>query len=624
MSPNSLHTPGEVQSLILSLTAPPIESDPSFTLKSIEASGQAALALALAYGVDEPNAIVDLDYRGEVRKPLLLSALYTWSFQQEAELKSPESPRLPFSLDPSEDWPPGASELPARERLALLLVRNGADPWLKDDGGMDAMDWAVRAGSRSLVALLLKHPGCPPLDELQKRTLTLSGRRVPWLHYSINKSRPSLFLDLADHGLDPNCLDNQGWPPAAWAGNPEALRAILPSQSKAALTENQGIILKAWAQRAAKGFGPEMEKMVAVLSESTVVDDKTMEDSDLMKLAENFLAARASTYYSESLSFNPHAHSSRTAQSATDRLSQVYERMERRFDWRIEKKKGVSKGRWSLISAGMWALLFGERASKSSREFLGAEVHAILSRKDKSEREAWFKEEIRPGLSNQGMAGLVLFDFGRIQGLQGAARPREMLGEVLRAAIALMDGQSSKKAQDEIATLVRDYLTRAEDARHSLSGALPFLAPLVKKGLLRPSSHQYSSLAGLLVPALEEGSIQERRIAVEGALGLISLPSRMLNDSSGRARLLSNRDGMVKALLKALERSPELAMGINPENYPFANEGPIQTAVGNKNPNENLPSPGEWAAMIRQFQMEGQVPESSQIPCSPSRPKSRF
>lgn len=78
MSHNQIQSPAEVQPLIPQLTVS-LDSDYRLSEAAIEANGQAALALALAYGVEEPNAWVSLDHQGDIKKPLLIATLYVES-----------------------------------------------------------------------------------------------------------------------------------------------------------------------------------------------------------------------------------------------------------------------------------------------------------------------------------------------------------------------------------------------------------------------------------------------------------------------------------------------------------------------------------------------------------------
>lgn len=642
MSHNQIQSPAEVQPLIPQLTVS-LDSDYRLSEAAIEANGQAALALALAYGVEEPNAWVSLDHQGDIKKPLLIATLYVESGRKNYVKHVNDEKKVDVSLDASDGWPQEAEILPARERLAMLLVRSGAEPWVKDDAGLDALDWSVIAGSRSMVALLLRHPDCPPAGELDKRVLSLSGRKVPWLHFLANKGRSAMFKDLIGHGLDPAHLDNQGWPPAAWAANTRVLRDILPTYSRENLEKYKELIMDAWAKRGARGFGTafKYEEMVRVLIEFSPVNKEVLEEAELGKLAERFLAARVSTYYSSELSFNPAATSSRI-KDAEERLSRVYELMETRFEWRLEKRTSISRGRWSLMSAAMWAVFFGERGSSTSRDLLGKRVEEILSRMPSHKRDEWLDDEIRPGLTNRGMAGLVLFGersalshtgedipflYGR---MQGENAPQEMLDSVLRAAVSLVESQASKGAKDEISKCVRKYLQQMEVARHGIHGALPNLPGLVKNGVLQPLTAQHKSLVTDCINAMErEEDPKKRKVAFDAALSLVSLSSTLVfnakhsGETENRIRVLQNRDRLARSILNSLERHPELALRVDSNTYPFAKEEVLRTNLGNKDPNQNMPSPAQWSVMIQEAQMRTQISDSSPT-VAPARPRGRF
>ena len=371
----------------------------------IESRGKTALALLLAHGLPAPDASFQVP-GATTPKSWLSATLAALHARKKSEFtratRAPE-PRLVVSLDPADPWPEDITQLPAHERIALWLLRSGADPWHRDDAGRDALDLAVAAQARTLLAALLAHPGCPPLDELKARTTTISGREVPWLHALAYANGMEMFEDLVEAGFDRTQPDRSGWPPAAWANTVDTLQALLDRQSEEDTASQQVALEKAWSRRTTLRLVEDtfkQDQMSQALAARAGMPAQDQAQVALFKAIQPCLAANPAKqpyHYKGVLWANPHGTEARKIEQAALR-----DLMRAHFDWRFTQKSGTARGCWSLLAAVVWGTVRGERDAAANRALVGV-IREILEGQPAAARVAWLDESIRPGLTNRGL-----------------------------------------------------------------------------------------------------------------------------------------------------------------------------------------------------------------------------
>ena len=375
----------------------------SDTSSGLEISGASALGLAL--GLDaclDPNAEVD---RGPGRggpQPVVHLVLRRLLDQRRSDrwAASRNNVRAEISLDPGTPAPPALGHLLARERLAVWLLRSGANPWVRDADGMDALDWAVLAGARSVASALMKDARCPPPEELSLRTPLVSGRRLPWLHTLVFLGRMEMLGDLVDAGLDSGQLDKNGWPMAAWLSTADdfkalATKGLLPETGLRATLEHAWV--RRNVQKLFEGSFP-LTELQKLLSESFSVSPEDRASSQTEQWGEEWLSPKGFFSHSE-----PGGAYFSLSKAVAVKTALVEQRA-----WRKKIRAGtLMKGQWSLLGALMVATL-NNNQSRPEQLFVSAEgVVEVLRAWPEEDLNKWLDESIRPGLTNRGL--LVLF-----------------------------------------------------------------------------------------------------------------------------------------------------------------------------------------------------------------------
>lgn len=119
---------------------------------------------------------------------------------------------------PIGDWPAWTPHLHI-EALMAVWIALGADPWmpwrLQDGQPWGLPECALVEGQAGLLARILAHPACPPLDALEQRRVADSShtkwqRHLPWLHAAVALDHPDLVRTLLQQGWNPNARDDQG------------------------------------------------------------------------------------------------------------------------------------------------------------------------------------------------------------------------------------------------------------------------------------------------------------------------------------------------------------------------------------------------------------------------------
>ena len=356
-----------------------------------------ALAMAVAGYCLDPNA----KSLCRNQDPVLLHVL------QNLRVEAGDKPlvgRLDVPADA--DWPSvGLSNLSHRERLAMWLIRAGADPWAKDQDGKDALDLAVEAGSRSLVSMLLSHPQCPPLDALRLRTSNFPGRQVPWLHVAAYTDNAGLFEDLVDMGCDIHATDRQGWTALGWVNQPPMLAHLLERHSF--FSQEIATASEAWQKRLLNKLAPhnfKVEPLRQTLEDCAPPSEEQALQTRLTDMANRWLSAKPTdkSYHFKGVKV--------TGIHEKDR--ELVDLIQTHWDWRIEIPSGAAKGTWSLLGAAVWGMWRGHvTGGEDHRKKIAGWVLQQLEKAGPSKAKAWLEEEFRPSLTNRGMlAWLVMAD----------------------------------------------------------------------------------------------------------------------------------------------------------------------------------------------------------------------
>lgn len=350
------------------------------------AQGEVVLALALAYPKQEWDAVL-VGPEKQSRPPLHWALSKTLSTEQNTERK-----RRPLSLS-DDSWPADVGVMSPWERLAAHLIRQGADPWIKDGEGLDALDWAFRSGSRSVMGLLFAHPQCPPLEALQARTDAYPGRRVPWIHGAVYRGHLHLFQDLLDQGWSKHAVDQQGWTALSWVNSPSVLDALVPHYDF--LSDDQKLELRqSWVRRGAmKLYRPHLSlsPLIEGFEKTFPLGEDALQSSEDQKTLTNLLAIKpgsANRYKGVS-------------------VDAVLGGAAKDFDAFFEKNWGVvgtgsgsTKGAWTLPLAGLWA------GMRKESDQLPAIATAFVNRLQAGAAPEWLNAVMRPA-DKQGQGRVV-------------------------------------------------------------------------------------------------------------------------------------------------------------------------------------------------------------------------
>lgn len=368
----------------------PYSKEKSKQNQQLEDSALAALAWAPATGValDEPVVLPS----GPAR-PLLHHNLHRLTLQHQGVGAAPVG-ALP--LDPTQG--PGDHRLPARERLAAKLIQMGADPWLKDADGWDALDWAIQANARSLVKALLAHPGCPPMPTLVERTAPAGTRRAPWVHALVHQGRMGLAHDLLAAGWDIKQADRQGWTAVAWVMSAAALADLLERQAPLTSGERDAVV-RAWAQRAGQGSAlPQGLRQTLERLQPASREEKAQ--AQRLQQCEAWLAVTP----------NKPLHKLAAAGSwsgLTDGSLAAW--ITDNMTWRrpAGTSRARNEGNWSLLTACVWGWVrqnsgaWQDRIQPHPAQKMVPLLDTVLQRLEPQERARWLNEPIRAGLTNR-------------------------------------------------------------------------------------------------------------------------------------------------------------------------------------------------------------------------------
>lgn len=366
---------------------------------SKDAPGHWALALHLEQAACDPN----------VRRfgvPLLHGTLKTMIERRYVDRSEAPTQVYPLTLDG--DWPEVDAQVNGRELLAARLVAGGADPWVRDEEGLDALDWAVRARNGALFDQLLRHPNCPERDTLWKRTAPTEQRSLPWVHVAVNQS-DWRFLDALIHaGAPVDARDTVGWLPAAWARHAQGIQALSERRMLPQDDGNRLATQKAWGRRMALNI---VEGTLPLDAMTRAWNDVSPQSAKLQKTA----------------TWSRHIESWLAHKPLSDRPPPADfpgEGDEEAFAFRQSGSRGVAKGTWSLPGARLYALLASDAAAwqryggSKPLDWL-TQLDAWWQGADDSMVMAWLDEPIRPGLSNRGLVAVAAL----LKDATAAARP---------------------------------------------------------------------------------------------------------------------------------------------------------------------------------------------------------
>lgn len=583
----------EGQQAFLELAGGHEEQAPIYRRQAVQ-----ALALAIAGWCTDPNALVPND-----RGPVLLRALH--NLRVEA-LDKGLSGCLEVSPDPAVEWPEGMEKLTPRERLAMWLIRAGADPWATDDEGKDAMDLAVEAGSRSLVAMLLAHPNCPSLDTLKQRTSNAVGRQVSWLHVAAYRGYAGLFDDLAGLGFDVHSVDRQGWSPVGWVNHPGMLESILQNHEFSA--QEMAAASIAWEKRnlAKLTWGKfDVSALRAVVASTVALSPEQEAQNKLVDLVNGWLAAKPTE---QSYNFKGKKLNSQSAES-------MKELVLGHWDWRLTVGSGSGKGTWSLLSAAVWGNWRANvRGSDDAIQGLTVWTVDVLETVGAEKSERWLDEQIRPGLTNRGMLGWLVMKWGtdvqRKQWMEkdAGAQWKEMVSFAVKTAGASAWNLHLNWRFREIAP----KLIYAPDLRKEKlfwEGICDF----IEKLKLHPSTvsqsnaNEYLQIVTRSAADLIQGSEidEQTRKAWFKALFLMCSGTSYSNSSTDVVKL---RGQAWAKVVQAVQQAPGVFALPLDEPPPFNEAQHQQLPVDLQ---DKVPSPDQWLSKQREQALEQALPDVS-------------
>lgn len=572
--------------------------------ESPQVFGDAGLAMALLGAVPDPNQIIHPQERAQ---PALSAAL---SGLAKIRRDNPASPLYRVSLDPAQPLPEGVEKLPSLERLAIWLMRSGANPWLADAEGADGFDWAMRANSRTLVHMILSHPDCPAQADLEARTTAISGRVLPWIHTLAYANFLNLFDDMVDRSWNPVARDRNGWVPAAWVHGPTQLQRVLDRHPDE-LDDAMSVELNAaWQRRKLKKLHStgslDVEKLAQTLAEQTKLTPEQEELLTLQKVVEQWLA-----FTPTKKSYNNTGLHWRNAKEDTH--ADTIELMIKHFDKRYESKARTSKGMWSPLAAAFWAAARGEDDKNSAIKGLLPAAEKILSAQSPEARLAWFNEEIIPGLTNQSfvmlMAGPDMDKEQRNFFSQGLDENHAVQQRVGLATTALLTLGQRASGDQWVGILKHSWFHQGKaEGLFGYSAAPDWMWENMKlaaqAGMFRPNLDAFSSLVR---QACEKLAVNDP--AVPGMIPLIIKMAGLgaydieggtsysyANESAKKVQ--QARVKLWKATEEYLEANPEHARLLDSKDYPF---GDYKHAI--QKGDMDLPDALAWESMLRRRQL---------------------
>lgn len=367
------------------------------------AAGEWALALYLA----STEVPADFEHHGKRLLHVTIKALGA------PDRPRPQAPPI-YPVSAEERWPElsAADSIPPRERLAACLIARGADPWLKDADGLDALDHAVTTGATGLVAQLLRHAACPPLAALWARTTAVEQRSLPWVHAAVNRS-DWWFLDLlVKAGAPADARDSLGNLPAAWVRREAdmvalAKRGLLPDDS-----DERSKVQQFWSRRVALRLTPTRPINPKLLQEAwekaAPGSPETTQTVQWVAAIEKWLAIKPDKKMQYSTPPD-------LASSAAERTQQG----EASRGFRHTGARGSSKGTWDLPSAWLMALTC-YRSDKVKPDFVFDQLNSWMAAWSTDEIRTWLDQPLREDLTPRGLLGLLVLGRMRLP-----ARPAE-------------------------------------------------------------------------------------------------------------------------------------------------------------------------------------------------------
>lgn len=589
-----------------------------------EVFGSAALALVVSQGVSDPNRVIQSGGSG---RTLLLGALAGLIATTRTFSSAPPAPRerLDVSLDPKALLPHAVSTLPVFERLAIWFVRAGADPWIQDAQGQDALDLALSANARTLVGMLLAHPNRPSQAALETRKTSLTGRATPWMHALAYQGYVDLFDDLTEAGWNPESLDRNGWTPAAWVNRPEVLERVLDRHSDPGNVQLSVDLNAAWARRALQKTHdnhfkpPELTK---VLSSRTTLTSEDKEALRLQKIVEEWIAATPSkqSYSVPGVKW--------TYGAASDENAEAINLMTKYFDRRFQTKSRTAKGSWSPLGAALWALRRGESDANAAAGKFSPVLVQVLSAQPEPARQAWLNEEITPGLTNRGLALWSLADRCSpeakellSQGLSSDHADQERMKATTSGVVAM----ASNSSEHTWRAVLADKWLRSAQSENMFSGTLPnWIWPHIQKisgkQLLTLAKSDYQRLTHAVARALDERDPSPEVLSAVPALLSFTAPSladvtnSWSNESAEFVAQLRLR--LWKSLNGLITDHPELSAHIPSKAYPFTD-----LASDIEKGKSEFPSSQTWKTWLDRSRLMGVSAQASDTAASRPKPK---
>lgn len=574
--------------------------------------GELALALALAY----PKEDWDQPLVGPEKKqrpPLHWSLSKTLSTERSAEHK-----RRLVSLS-GDSWPIDVAAMSPWERLAAHLIRAGADPWVKDSEGLDALDWAFRSGARSVMGMLFLHPGCPPLQELQGRVDSYPGRRVPWLHATAYRGHGEMFQDLLAQGWSKQVLDQQGWTALSWVNTPNMLNVLLPEYSD--LSDEQKLQLRhSWVRRGTMKLypsGSSLNPLVSGFEQAFPLGEASLQASEEQKVLAQLLAVKPGST-NKYKGVNPAS----VMGSNPGGFAQFFEQ-----NWTVTGVgTGASKGSWSMPMAGLWAAL------RHNSESLPAIGTALVEKLRTVSAPEWLNTSLRAadkqGSGQVVQGGLAWFVMASMTTRDGYDRP------TTERLLALEDmwenpGGRSRGLQEAVAfTAAYCGNSASSDWKNSLgfrwsnailnafrSGDMPDEEASQWAQLARVGTTVYMERWMLLAERLLQEKVVAP-IAEEAPSGRYRLLDSLLNPDFQWGRTASSGTGgyqkcrtvklkLLRALVAAHEQS---GVGLLPERLPFSDSEYNNMLAENPGLKTGLPPAEGWSVFARSLHLDKVIP----------------
>lgn len=400
--------------------------------------GELALAMALAYPQESWDGMLVGPEKQE--RPAL-----HWALSKNLSTER-NNERRRRGLSWESEWPEDVTKMNPWERLAAHLLRAGADPWLKDSEGLDALDWAFRSGARSVLGLLLDHPACPSLDKLRARVDDYPGRRVPWLHGAAYRGHLHLFQDLLDRGWLPTDLDRQGWTALSWVNTTSAQEGLRPHY--AFLSNEQKVELRhSWVRRKTMKLYPVDFKLGILIDgfeKAFPLGGAVLQSSEEQKTLTNLLAVKPGS---------ANRYKGVSADAVMGDANKEFDAFFERHWAVVGTGTGAARGTWSLPAAGLWAAL------RQNNDKLPAIAEAFVQRLEKGGGKAWLNAPLKPadkgGKAAVLQGGLGWLAVTSVHTRDGYDRPT--IDRIKRLEVVWEDGNGRLRGLEEAVAFTRGY-----------------------------------------------------------------------------------------------------------------------------------------------------------------------